>query len=184
MKFKDSKIAHKYLDGLRGIEIGGSAHNPFNLNTINVDFTDELTIFKQEEIKMCGEFMKVDVVADAMNLPFKDNTYDFVISSHQIEHCYNVIDTILEFIRVIKVNGYVLLIAPKPEVVEDDEPVLFDEFLSRRGTDNNGDGGHCSVCSLDTMVEIFNNLNLQVVDSLETDDKVGNGWLIIGKKIR
>ena len=37
MKFRESAIAHKYLDGLKGIEIGGSAHNPFGLDTINVD---------------------------------------------------------------------------------------------------------------------------------------------------
>jgi ubiquinone/menaquinone biosynthesis C-methylase UbiE len=107
MKFRDSKIAHKYLDGLNGVEIGGSAHNPFNLNTINVDFTDELTIYKKEEINLCGEYMKVDVVSDALNLPFENEKYDFVISSHQIEHCFNIIDTIREYIRVIKNDGYV-----------------------------------------------------------------------------
>jgi ubiquinone/menaquinone biosynthesis C-methylase UbiE len=182
MKFRDSKIAHKYLDGLNGVEIGGSAHNPFNLNTINVDFTDELTIYKKEEINLCGEYMKVDVVSDALNLPFENEKYDFVISSHQIEHCFNIIDTIREYIRVIKNDGYVLLIAPKPEVVKEDRPVLFNEFLSRVGTKNNGDGGHCSVCSLKTIKEIFKFLDLKVIEALKTDDKVGNGWLIIGKK--
>ena len=34
MIFKDSKLAHKYLDGLKRIEIGGSAHNPYNVDTI------------------------------------------------------------------------------------------------------------------------------------------------------
>ena len=42
MKFKDSQLAHKYLDGLKGLEIGGSAHNPFNLDTLNVDYTDDI----------------------------------------------------------------------------------------------------------------------------------------------
>ena len=57
MKFKDSTLAHKYLDPLaingRGIEIGSSSHNPFNIaNTINVDYTNSLdTIYKKEEIK-------------------------------------------------------------------------------------------------------------------------------------
>jgi hypothetical protein len=37
MKFSESDIAHQYLDGLKGIEIGGAAHNPFGLDTINVD---------------------------------------------------------------------------------------------------------------------------------------------------
>ncbi len=62
MKFKESQIAHKYLDGLKGIEIGGSAHNPFGLNTINIDISDS-EIFKQEQKKLCGEILKVDIVA-------------------------------------------------------------------------------------------------------------------------
>jgi hypothetical protein len=33
MKFMESKLAHQYLDGLKGIEIGGSAHNSFGLDT-------------------------------------------------------------------------------------------------------------------------------------------------------
>lgn len=37
MKFPESALAHKYLDGLKGIEIGGAAHNSFGLDTINVD---------------------------------------------------------------------------------------------------------------------------------------------------
>ena len=31
MKFKESKLAHKHLDGKWGIEVGQSAHNPFGL---------------------------------------------------------------------------------------------------------------------------------------------------------
>jgi len=46
MKFKESALAHKLLDGLAGLEIGGSAHNSFGLKTRNVDYTAELTCFK------------------------------------------------------------------------------------------------------------------------------------------
>ena len=41
MKFKESALAHRLLDGLEGIEIGGSAHNPFGLKTRNVDYSGE-----------------------------------------------------------------------------------------------------------------------------------------------
>jgi len=54
MKFKESALAHKLLDGLDGLEIGGSAHNSFGLKTRNVDNTAELTCFQQEAIKLCG----------------------------------------------------------------------------------------------------------------------------------
>ena len=48
MKFPTSKLATKLLSGLSGIEIVGSAHNSFDLDTKNVDYTDEFTIFKDE----------------------------------------------------------------------------------------------------------------------------------------
>ena len=55
MKFPESALAHKYLDGLKGIEIGGSAHNPFGLDTINVDYTDDMTtIYKKWRLSIVG----------------------------------------------------------------------------------------------------------------------------------
>ena len=36
---RESALAHKDLDGLRAVEIGGSIHNPFGLNTLNDDYT-------------------------------------------------------------------------------------------------------------------------------------------------
>ena len=74
MKFSDSALAHALLDGTYGIEIGGSAHNAFNIPYCrNVDYTDDMnTVFKQEETKLCGQAMPVDFVAPAWDLPFED----------------------------------------------------------------------------------------------------------------
>jgi hypothetical protein len=36
-RFRESTLAHRYLDGLKGLEIGGSYHNAFGLDTLNVD---------------------------------------------------------------------------------------------------------------------------------------------------
>jgi hypothetical protein len=43
----ESKLAHSLLDGLRGIEIGPSTHNPFGLNTRNVGHHDP--VYEQEQ---------------------------------------------------------------------------------------------------------------------------------------
>lgn len=43
----ESKLAHKLLDGMKGIEIGASLHNPFCLDTLNVDYTDQMDVFRQ-----------------------------------------------------------------------------------------------------------------------------------------
>lgn len=54
-KAKENTLAHQLLKVLRGIEIGTSAHNPFGLNTLNVDYTDDYTtVYKKEEISLCG----------------------------------------------------------------------------------------------------------------------------------
>jgi hypothetical protein len=87
MKFKESNLAHQLLDGLKGIEIGGSAHNPFGLDTINVDrYSSMDTVFKLAEIELNGEALPVDIVAPGDRLPCADKSYDFIISSHVIEH--------------------------------------------------------------------------------------------------
>lgn len=205
MKFKESELAHKYLDNLRGIEIGGSEHNTFNLpNCLNVDYTDdENTIFKQGEFKMCGEKMKVDIVANGDDLPFEEETLDFVISSHVIEHFFDPIKTIKEWLRVVKKGGFIYIIAPKSRALEgEDRPCTrIDELVKRHNgelkkEDVNMGGyqtssvtglelkehGHWSVWDLKEFLEICDYLNLNVVEKLETDDKVGNGFCVIIKK--
>ena len=181
--FQDSKIAHKYLDGRKGIEIGASAHNPFNLDTINVDFTDAINVFKQAEINLCGSYAEVDIVADALHLPFKNNSYDFVISSHVLEHCYDLISVIKECKRVIKKNGYILSILPLPEICPNDPKVTFSEFKKRIGIEKLGDQGHCSMCTIDTFIEIGKSLNLELIETENPDKKVGNGYLVLFKKV-
>jgi ubiquinone/menaquinone biosynthesis C-methylase UbiE len=119
MKFKESALAHELLDGLEGIEIGGSAHNAFGLRTRNVDYSAAMdTPFKQQEIKLCGETMPVDLVAPGDRLPLGDSKVDFVISSHVIEHFPDPIKTLREWHRVVKADGYLLLVrelSPAPD---------------------------------------------------------------------
>ena len=57
----------------RGIEIGKSAHNDFFIpNCINMDYNDSLeTVFKKEEIRLCGQAAKVDVVGFADRFLFQ-----------------------------------------------------------------------------------------------------------------
>ncbi|HEY0342911.1 MAG TPA: methyltransferase domain-containing protein, partial [Steroidobacteraceae bacterium] len=52
-------------------------------------------------------------VAEATDLGFvADNTYDFVISSHMIEHSANPIKALREWLRILKSEGTLLLVLP------------------------------------------------------------------------
>jgi SAM-dependent methyltransferase len=111
IRFPESRLAHKYLDGLSGIEIGGSAHNPFGLKTRNIDYTDSMeTVFKREEQRLCGEAMPVDIIAGGDELPLPDESEDFVISSHVLEHFPDPIKALKEWLRVVRKGGYILVL--------------------------------------------------------------------------
>jgi ubiquinone/menaquinone biosynthesis C-methylase UbiE len=79
------------------------------------------TVFKEAEFNLCGQKMPVDVVAFGENLPFVDESYDYVISSHVIEHIFDPIAAIKEWLRVIKHGGYVFTIVPLKQFVPYEE---------------------------------------------------------------
>ncbi len=48
---------------------------------------------------------KPDVCGDIQNLPFKDELFDEIYSSHVLEHIPNIVKTLNECWRVLKPNG-------------------------------------------------------------------------------
>lgn len=50
------------------------------------------------------------MVAKADSLPFKANTYDFIVHSHVIEHLYDPISAANEWLRIVKERTGVLYI--------------------------------------------------------------------------
>ena len=183
MKFKESALAHKLLDGLEGLEIGGSAHNSFGLKTRNVDFTNELTSFKQEEVKLCGEALPVDIVSPGDQLPLEDNSVDFVVSSHVIEHFPDPIKALREWYRVVKPGGYLYIIAPHKERTFDKERPrsTLAELIERHETGNYPDPNvdHCSVWITEDFVELIHWLGWNILHVQDADDKVGNGFTVV-----
>lgn len=195
MKFNESSLAHKYLDGLKGIEIGASAHNPFNIkNCVYVDYSDSMdTIFKKEEENLCGKKQKVDVVSQGDDLPFEDNSLDYVLSSHVIEHFFDPIKAIKEWLRVLKVGGYIFLICPQVSRVKDEHrPITTLQELIDRHVGNikpedivmeGGHEDHRSIWDHTAFLELCNYLHLNIVEFLEKDEKVGNGFCVVIKKV-
>jgi SAM-dependent methyltransferase len=192
-KFKESKLAHRYCVGC-GIEIGGSAHNPFGLNTRNVDFTREMTPYKQEEIRMCGEFLRVDIEAPGDRLPLPDSSEDFVVSSHALEHFMDPINALLEWYRVIKPGGIIFVIAPHKERTFDAPrprttlQELIDRHAGRILLEDTHE--HLSVWITEDLVELVEYMNsahvfpspVKIECVQDTDDKVGNGFTVVLRK--
>jgi SAM-dependent methyltransferase len=71
-----------------------------------------------------------------------DASYDFVLSSHCLEHCANPLATLREWCRVVRANGHLLLILPNPRHIFDHHrPIttlahLREDFLRQTGEDD------------------------------------------------
>lgn len=57
-------------------------------------------------------YQYISEASDLAKIP--DETYDFVLSSHCLEHCANPIKTVEEWRRVIRKGGYLLIVVPHP----------------------------------------------------------------------
>ncbi len=183
--FRESALAHELLDGLKGVQIGGSAHNDFGLDTINVDkWGDMNTIYKQEERKLSrdGSALPVDVVAEGDDLPFPDKSFDFVIASHVIEHFFDPIKALKEWARVAK--KYIYIICPQPYALESDKGKLITPldtlFARHRGEipDPHTDEHHTR-WTCDTFREMCAALGFYVAHRQDPDDKVSNGFAVV-----
>lgn len=176
MQFKDSALAHKYLDNLTGVEIGAAFHNPFNLNTINVDRKDIYGNYIDEQKRIGGDVVKVDVFADACYLPFKNKEYDFVISSHVLDRIWRPDLAIQEWCRVA--GKYIFIILP---IRKNSSYTQVKDIISRPALKNYPDKQH-NIWDLKSFLDMISTINeVDVVESLPVDDKVGNGFCVVLK---
>ncbi len=182
LRRRDSKFVTRYLKGLKGVEIGASAHNRYYLDAINVDrWGSSDTAYKQEERKLALHTAKVDVVAPGDELPFEDDSYDFVFSSHVVEHFPDPIKALDEWTRVAR--RYVVIVAPhRDRTVDAARPLTsVQELLQRHreGFTSDEEVMHWSVWTCESFVGFCEAIGLRVVDHLDPDDKVGNGFAVV-----
>ena len=195
-KFQESALAHRLLDGLSGLEIGGAAHNAFGLDTLNVDRIHHTNLafepYALEQVRLCGEVMPVDIVAPGDKLPVKDKSFDFVINSHVIEHFYDPISAIKEWMRVSR--EYIFMIVPQRDALESDKDkplTTLEEHIERYNEQVGGTtDDHHSRWTCKTFIDMciwicgqeFGK-GWQVYAMEETDKKVGNGFTVVLKYI-
>jgi SAM-dependent methyltransferase len=215
MVFDESVCAHKWIDplcdivGARGIEIGGSAHNPFTFpNKQNVDYTDSMdTQAKREEIRLSGGALPVDIVAFADKLPFQELTLSYLIACHVFEHLPNPIKALREWYRVLLPGAIVYLVIPFRTVSEADKahPVtsighIVNDYVRNADTETHpilpghGKFGHYHTFTMQSfgcLLVLFNeimyddtgNHAFEAVEILETCDKVPNGFVYVLRRI-
>jgi glycosyltransferase involved in cell wall biosynthesis/SAM-dependent methyltransferase len=189
--FQDSVVAHRFLDGLVGIEIGASAHNAFHIpGCLTVDYTDEPTVFTAEQERLMGEVARVDIVSPGDDLPLPDASLDYVLSSHVLEHFHDPIGALKEWARVVRPGGYLFMIIPHRDRTPDRERALTTVAELKRRHEACSAGGasaefagerdiHHSVWTTQTFLGLCVDLGLQVVYADDVDDKVGNGFTVV-----
>lgn len=195
-KFQESPLAHQLLDGLIGLEVGGAAHNAFGLDTLNVDRVHHTDLsfepYALEQVRLCGEVMPVDIVAPGDKIPVKDKSFDFVISSHVIEHFFDPISAIKEWMRISR--QYIFMIVPQRDALESDRDKPLTELAEHvERYVNHTDGGtddHHSRWTAETFGDMCEWIFEQdwgkgwVLWATENPDKkVGNGFTIVLKKL-
>ncbi len=191
-KTANSEIVNKYLIGLKGIEIGGAAYADYGIDAIKIDriniLSDSNNAYYLEQLKLKGFIQNIDIISNGDDLPFKDNTVDFVFTSHVLEHFFDPIKALKEWYRVTKNNGYVFMIIPHKERTfdKDRERTTLQELIDRHNgtikSENQFDDMHHSVWITEDILELCKYLNYNVIEYHDMDDCRKDGFIIVIQK--
>jgi 2-polyprenyl-3-methyl-5-hydroxy-6-metoxy-1,4-benzoquinol methylase len=108
-------VADRYLTG-HGLEIG-ALYNPLHVpQSATVKYVDRLSVEdlrKQYPELNSVELVEVDIIDNGELLEtIKNNSQNFIIANHFIEHCQDPIGAIANLLRVLKPNGILYLAVP------------------------------------------------------------------------
>jgi predicted SAM-dependent methyltransferase len=122
MRTEKRARAARWLSG-SGIEIG-ALHNPLPVpDGVDVRYVDRLpeTELRRHYQELEGEpLVPVSVIGDAEDLStLADDSVDFVIANHLLEHLENPIKGLREMTRVLRSGGILYLALPDPRVTFD-----------------------------------------------------------------
>jgi SAM-dependent methyltransferase len=105
-----------------GVEIGGPSFDNASIIYKNAGIIDNViysknTIWSNHETNEYNYYEnkigKV-IINDAVDISnINDNQYDFVFSSHTLEHIANPLKAIKEWLRIVKNDGYIIIIVPE-----------------------------------------------------------------------
>jgi ubiquinone/menaquinone biosynthesis C-methylase UbiE len=112
---KREKLSRKYIHG-EGIEVG-ALHTPLAIfnkaKVIYVDRLDNKGLLKHYPELNHSKFVKVGLVDDGERLAkVKQESQNFIIANHFIEHCENPIKTLTNHLRVLRKGGIIYWAIP------------------------------------------------------------------------
>ena len=187
---------------LCGRSCGAAAHSPFNLpGCLNVADKEGFEFCKEHQVEMCGGDAEVDIFGDAADIPLLSHTLDYVISSHMIEHHPDPIGVFLEWQRLLHTDGVIFKIFPKRDALPEDKARPISDIDEMSCAHQNGltvatapepagqgKGGHYYVYTLQSMKLLIDcaavfGLRWELMYERETDDKVGNGHLLVYRQL-
>jgi hypothetical protein len=209
MKFRTMPLASKYCVG-KGIELGPASHNPFDLpdclfvgtcNGRDYLFPQDLNdyaAYKGEQERLGEKPIELDMLGDFQDIHADDSSFDYIVSSHVIEHVPNLFGAYVESSRVLKNGGVFMCLFPKRTSEPSDairplttlEQMIdaWDRKLDMHKMPLEGWRSHYQVFSLQSMIRAVNYLNCNGLGSWliecveETDSKVGNGHTVVLRK--
>jgi SAM-dependent methyltransferase len=105
----------------KGLEIGGPSDNGVGIYMFadiidNVIFCENTlwSNHKTNEYNYYDNKIGKVIISDAVDIPVINNeTYDFIFSSHTLEHIANPLKAIKEWLRIVKKDGYIIIIVPE-----------------------------------------------------------------------
>jgi predicted SAM-dependent methyltransferase len=127
------KFSKKYVLG-KGLEIG-ALHRPLPVHNcvkvIYIDEIDENTVHEHYPELKNEKLTNVDILDDGENLSvIPENSCDFIIANHFIEHTENPINTIKTHLSRIKIGGILYYIIPdKRQTFDIDRPITSFEHV-------------------------------------------------------
>jgi SAM-dependent methyltransferase len=135
----------------------------------------------------------------ADHIPVPNQSEDFVLSSHVLEHLPNVITAFVEWDRIVRDGGYVFMIVPLKGALPQDagrELTSLDHFvecyrqswnLDTHPTDGvpGGRMGHYHTFTPDSLTDVVDWMrskqlcDWELVAREDEDSKVGNGFTLV-----
>jgi len=116
----------KYFEGKNALEIGGPTPLFMNKNPIpvynilkgcdNINWSDDnfwSSIENGADYIINNKKYGKQIILDSTDLSkIKKESYDLILSSHALEHLANPLKALFEWYRVLKPNGYILIVVP------------------------------------------------------------------------